>query len=112
MLTYDTWEDRKDLSFDVDDIYKGALNVLQWSYQHYGKDIVCAAVSSTVITSVNACLSINENSLNYDDKEGLIIDIMENDIVTTKIIESMISNLKQLEDAYPKNIQIKEENNE
>ena len=40
MLTYDTWEDRKDLSFEVDDIYKGALNVLQWSYQHYGKDIV------------------------------------------------------------------------
>ena len=81
-------------------------------YDNFGKDIVCAAVSSTVITSVNACLSINENSLNYDDKEGLIIDIMENDIVTTKIIESMISNLKQLEDAFPKNIQIKEENNE
>ena len=81
-------------------------------YDDFGKDIVCAAVSSTVITSVNACLSIDENSLIYDDKDGLDIVINKNDIVTTKIIGTMISNLKQLEEAYPKNIQIKEENNE
>ena len=81
-------------------------------YDDFGKDIVCAAVSSTVITSVNACLSIDENSVNYDDKDGLEIEIKKNDIVTRKIIESMISNLKELEVAYPKNVQIKEENNE
>ena len=81
-------------------------------YDDFGKDIVCAAVSSTIITSVNACLSIDENSLIYDDKDGLDIVINKNDIVTTKIIGTMISNLKQLEEAYPKNIQIKEENNE
>ena len=81
-------------------------------YDDFGKDIVCASVSSTVITSVNACLSIDENSLKYNDKEGLEIEIKKNDIVTTKIIENMISNLKQLEEAYPKNVQIKEENNE
>ena len=81
-------------------------------YDDFGKDIVCAAVSSTVITSVNACLLIDENSLIYNDKEGLEIEINKNDNVTTKIIESMISNLKQLEEAYPKNVQIKEENNE
>ena len=81
-------------------------------YDDFGKDIVCAAVSSTVITSVNACLSIDENCLIYDDKDGLDIVINKNDIVTTKIIGTMISNLKQLEEAYPKNIQIKEENNE
>ena len=44
-------------------------------YDDFGKDIVCAAVSSTVITSVNACLSIDENSVNYDDKDGLEIEI-------------------------------------
>jgi len=81
-------------------------------YDDFGKDIVCAAVSSTVITSVNACLSIDESSLIYDDSEGLNIDIMKNDIVTKKIIDNMISNLKELETAYPKNVQIKEENNE
>ena len=81
-------------------------------YADFGKDIVCASVSSTVITSINACLSIDDSSLEYNDKEGLEIEIKKNDIVTTKIIESMIYNLKQLEEAYPKNVQIKEENNE
>lgn len=81
-------------------------------YDDFGKDIVCAAVSSTVITSVNACLSIDENSINYDDSDGLEIEVKKNDIVTEKIMKSMISNLKELERAYPKNVQIKEENNE
>lgn len=81
-------------------------------YDDFGKDIVCAAVSSMVITSVNACLSIDNDSINYDDKDGLTIEIVKNDIATTKIIDSMISNLKQLEVTYPKNVQIKEENNE
>ena len=80
-------------------------------YDDFGKDIVCAAVSSTVITSINASLLIDSNSLIYDDKDGLTIVVIKNDIVTTKIIDNMISNLYELERAYPKNIQIKEENN-
>lgn len=81
-------------------------------YDDFGKDIVCAAVSSTVITSVNACLSIDENSISYDDKNGLEIEIIKKDNVTNKIMKNMVSNLKELERAYPKNVQIKEENNE
>ena len=81
-------------------------------YDDFGKDIVCAAVSSTVITSINACLSIDDNSLYYIDKNGLDIEIKKDDVVTKKIIENMISNLIELEKAYPKNVQIKEENNE
>lgn len=81
-------------------------------YADFGKDIVCAAVSSTIITSVNASLLIDENSLSYEDKNGLDINILKDDEVTTKIINNMISNLLELEKAYPKNIQIKEENNE
>ena len=81
-------------------------------YDDFGKDIVCAAVSSTVITSINACLSIDEDSLSYDDNEGLEIEVKKNDFVTHKIIDNMISNLEELESAYPKNVQIKEENNE
>ena len=81
-------------------------------YDDFGKDIVCAAVSSTVITSINACLSIDENCLNYNDVDGLEIEIIKNDMITNKIIHNMVSNLKELENAYPKNVQIKEENNE
>jgi len=81
-------------------------------YDDFGKDIVCAAVSSTVITSINACLSIDDKSLIYDDSLGLVIEIKKDDIITKKIIDNMINNLISLEEAYPKHIQIKEENNE
>ena len=81
-------------------------------YDDFGKDIVCAAVSSAVITSVNACLSIDNNSLSYSDDDGFDIKVIKHDFVTTKIIENLVSNLYELERAYPKYIQIKEENNE
>ncbi len=81
-------------------------------YADFGKDIVCSAVSSTVITSVNASLSIDNTSLSYDDSQGLVININKFDNVTTKIINNMINGLLELEKTYPKNIQIKEENNE
>lgn len=81
-------------------------------YDDFGKDIVCAAVSSTIITSVNASLLIDENSLSYEENSGLDIEVLKEDEVTTKIINNMVSNLLELEKAYPENIQIKEENNE
>ena len=38
--------------------------------------------------------------------------VLKDDEVTTKIINVMITNLYELEKVYPKNIKIKEENNE
>lgn len=79
-------------------------------YDDFGKDIVCAAVSSSVITVVNALLSIDNKSLIYDDKDGLDITLLKKDDITIKIINSMISNLYELEKAYPKNVEIRKEN--
>ena len=81
-------------------------------YDNAGKDIVCAAVSSTVITTINILLSLDNQSISYNDSRGLIIEVLKNDMTTKKIINVLISNLYELEKAYPKNIQIKEENNE
>ena len=41
MLTYATWHEPT-LNFQVDETYKAALEVLQWSYAEYGEDIVYA----------------------------------------------------------------------
>ena len=79
-------------------------------YDDFGKDIVCAAVSS--ITTINILLSLDNQSISYNDSRGLIIEVLKNDMTTKKIINVLISNLYELEKAYPKNIQIKEENNE
>ena len=81
-------------------------------YDDFGKDIVCAAVFSTVITTINILLSLDNQSISYNDSRGLIIEVLKNDMTTKKIINVLISNLYELEKAYPKNIQIKEENNE
>lgn len=82
------------------------------NYDVFGKDIVCASVSSTVITAVNILLSLDNESIKYDKSEGLSIDLLKNNEITRKVINVLISNLYELERAYPKNIQIKEENNE
>lgn len=76
-------------------------------YDDYGKDIVCAAVSSIVITSINACLKLNGNSLVYqEEKDVLTIDIVSDDKNILLIIENMITMLEELAETYKKNIKI------
>lgn len=74
----------------------------------YGKDIVCAAASSILTTSVNACLSFDKNCLDYEAKSGNVkINVLSNDNVTQTLIANMVNLLKELETNYPKNIEIK-----
>lgn len=82
------------------------------NYADYGKDIVCAAVSSTVITTVNILLSLDDKSINYSQNSDLVIEVLKNSDTVSKIINVLISNLSQLEKAYPKNLKLEEENNE
>ena len=41
-------------------------------YDAIGKDIVCASVSSIVITSINAIIRIDEKAISYKQDEGFI----------------------------------------
>ena len=77
-------------------------------YDDFGKDIVCASTSSIIITSVNACIKINEDSINYNyTNDGLIIDIHSNDEIIQKLMDNMITLLEELSKDYPKNIIVK-----
>ena len=61
-------------------------------YADYGKDIVCASASAIVITSINACLRINKESIKYkEEKDKLTIDIISKDKDVLLIIENMIT---------------------
>lgn len=83
--------------------FKGHAN-----YKDYGQDIVCAAVSSTYLCTVNAILSISTNSIKVTQNPNInIIDIIENDNITTKLLDNMLKCLKSIEKEYPKNIKIK-----
>jgi len=77
------------------------------NYAEHGQDIVCAAVSSIVTTSINACLSLDGSSIKYEDNEGLvIIDILNDSETTIKLINNMINMLTELANTYKKNITI------
>ena len=78
-------------------------------YDDLGKDIVCSAVSSIVITSLNGILSINPSALIYNNsKDGLEIEIKSFDNIALKLIDNMMELLIKLSNDYPKNIQVKE----
>lgn len=79
-------------------------------YDDYGKDIVCASVSSIVITSVNAIIKFDASAIKYEVSEGYIdITLIKRSYETDIIIENMIEMLKDLEKKYNKNIKIYEE---
>lgn len=76
-------------------------------YAESGYDIVCASVSSIAITTVNALLSINEDCLSYVEKDGLLeIDILKHDEIIDKILNNMLSMLKELSKEYKKYVKI------
>lgn len=77
------------------------------NYDDLGKDIVCAAVSSTVITTVNGILSIDDSSLKVKEGETLIIEILKHNDVVDKLINNMISLLEELKKDYKDNIYIR-----
>lgn len=77
-------------------------------YDDYGKDIVCAAASSIVITTVNGVLALDKGSLSYMiSKKGLTVTVKNDDSTTQILIGNMVSLLKELEKNYPANIEVK-----
>lgn len=83
-------------------VIKGHAN-----YDELGKDIVCASVSSMVITTVNAILRIDNEAIKYSDGDGVIIDIIKDNEIVNKLIINLISLLEDLKKQYPKYIEIR-----
>ena len=76
-------------------------------YDDFGKDIVCAAVSSCVITTVNGILEIDKDwILARQDSKGVLIQVQNRSDVCQTLLANMISLLEELHDQYPKNLKI------
>lgn len=78
-------------------------------YAVHGQDIVCAAVSSIVTTSINGILSINQTISFTDDGNTLEITVLKHDEVTDKLLSTMIQLLESIEKQYKKNLSIRTE---
>ncbi|MDD2469452.1 MAG: ribosomal-processing cysteine protease Prp [Bacilli bacterium] len=96
------------INIDKDDNNK-IVRIKVSGHAHYaesGKDIVCAAVSSTVITTVNNILSLSKTIDYLEGKDSLTINVIKDDENTQKILNNMLSMLNELEKDYPKYIKI------
>ena len=77
------------------------------NYDIYGKDIVCAAVSSIVITSCNMAAKINPNSILLKEKEGFVdVSINVKDKFINMVFQNMMEMLEELSKKYNKNVKI------
>jgi len=73
-----------------------------------GKDIVCSAASSILTTTINGIIRFDKGSLSYKmEKDGFIIENIKSDKTTQTLIENMVELLKELEEEYPTNIEVK-----
>lgn len=76
-------------------------------YEERGKDIVCASVSSIVITTINAIIEIDSDAIDYSDLDNkIIIRVLKEDEIVNKLIKNMILLLEQLENDYKDYIKI------
>ncbi len=76
-------------------------------YDVIGKDIVCASVSSIVITSINAIMRVDQYAISYEQAEGFIeIHILKHSTTVDLLIQNMMDLLKELETQYKKYLKI------
>lgn len=77
------------------------------NYDDYGKDIVCAAVSASVLTTVNGIIALDNSILEVNNVlDKMTIKVLKNEKISQVLLNSMLSNLKSLVVEYPKNIKI------
>ena len=78
-------------------------------YDVHGKDIVCAAVSSMAITTINNIIVLDD-SVDYEENSGLLIIRVKRDTeVNNKLLDNLVRMLTELKEQYPKNIEIRNE---
>ena len=76
------------------------------NFADYGKDIVCAAVSSIVTTTINNIIALDDKAITYSANEGDILITNNDSEMASKLLSNMIMMLEDLANDYPKNIKI------
>ena len=79
-------------------------------YEEFGKDIVCASVTSIATTTINAIIRLDSEAISFKSNAGLIDIVIKkhSDLVDTLLL-NMTELLKELEKDYKKYIKINEE---
>ncbi|NLL69476.1 MAG: ribosomal-processing cysteine protease Prp [Acholeplasmataceae bacterium] len=75
-------------------------------FADYGKDIVCAAVSTATIVSINAIESLNEEeNIKVTIEEGYVkIEVIKNTPTVVGLLNNLIYSLKDIEIQFPNHL--------
>ncbi|MBS7020582.1 MAG: ribosomal-processing cysteine protease Prp [Firmicutes bacterium] len=99
-----------DVLNDKDAIKEISLNGHS-EYEVSGRDIVCASVSSILITTVNAILKIEQEALlvkqENTDTIHVNIQVLKHNTVIDLLLENMLALFEELILDYPNNVKIK-----
>ncbi len=77
-------------------------------YADEGFDIVCSSISSIAITTVNAIIKIDGESIVYSEDDGFLeIGILYYNDVINILMENMISMFQELRKNYKEYIKIR-----
>lgn len=78
-------------------------------FANKGKDIVCSATSSIVITTINAALKIDDGCLDWVQTDELLVKVNKHDDVTEALVTNMVELLENLSNQYGDYIEINKE---
>lgn len=92
-----------------EDIIKEVLITGHANYADYGKDIVCAAVSSIALTTCNGIICTDDSILTLDEPGKLFIKVLKDTDINQKLLDNMLIMFEELKNQYPKNIEIRNE---
>lgn len=77
-------------------------------FADYGEDIVCASVSILTIGTINSIMRICNEEVKIEQEDGLIKmylpNTLESSIEAQTLVKSMLYNLQDIEEQYPKNV--------
>lgn len=78
------------------------------NFANLGKDIVCASISSILITTINAIVRLDNESIEYSESNArLYIKVINKNEITNLLLINMMELLSDLESQYPKNVKIR-----
>ena len=76
-------------------------------YRDWGKDVVCAGVSSIVFGTMNALDELAKDACAFQiDENKITIDVEQTSHDVQMILETMVIQVKTVMESYPKNVTV------
>lgn len=76
---------------------------------HATNKIVCAAISAILISHLNCILAFDEEAIEYKEEKDLVtVNFIKDNDYLSIIIKNLIRMIKEMQEGYPKDILIEE----